>query len=319
MPRRLALTWLSDRRALTSDRLLYAVTLVVGALVVALLVAMVLGLTYLSRESLSRFGPGFVGSASWEPLRDRFGALSFIWGTLVSSLLALVLAVPIGFGAAICLAELAPRALRGPLGFLVDLLAAVPSVVYGLWGIFTLVPLLRDGVGPLLSRTLGFLPLFEGSPSGFGMLAGGVVLAIMILPTVASVSRDVLLSVPSAQREAALSLGATRTETVRWALVPAARAGLVGAVILGFGRALGETIAVSMLIGNRAGISWSLFAPGHSLASVIAAEFRQAASELHLAALAEIALLLFVVSLLLNVFARWLVQRVSHGRPGAPA
>lgn len=318
MPRRTALSWLSDRRTLTSDRLLYAVTLAVGALVVALLAAMVIALVYLSRESLWRFGPSFIGSASWEPLHDRFGALPFVWGTLVSSLIALLLAVPIGFGAAICLAELAPRALRGPLGFLVDLLAAVPSVVYGLWGIFTLVPLLRDSVGPFLSRTLGSLPLFEGSPSGFGLLAGGVVLAIMILPTVASVSRDVLLSVPSAQREAALSLGATRTETVRWALVPAARAGLVGAVLLGFGRALGETIAVSMLIGNRAGISWSLFAPGHSLASVLAAEFRQAASDLHLAALAEIALLLFVVSLLLNVFARWLVQRVSHG-PGAPA
>jgi phosphate transport system permease protein len=302
MSRRLPLSWLSDRRALSSDRLLYAVTVAVGALVVALLVAMLIGLVYLSRESLSRFGPSFVGSSSWEPLRDRFGALPFVWGTLVSSLLALVLAVPIGFGAAICLAELAPRALRGPLGFLVDLLAAVPSVVYGLWGIFTLVPLLRDGVGPFLSRRLGFLPLFEGSPSGFGMLAGGVVLAIMILPTVASVSRDVLLSVPSAQREAALSLGATRAETV-------------GAVILGFGRALGETIAVSMLIGNRAGIGWSLFAPGHSMASVLAAEFRQAASDLHLAALAEIALLLFVVSLLLNVFARWLVRRVGHG-PG---
>jgi phosphate transport system permease protein len=315
MPRRLTLPWLSDKRALVSDRLLYAVTFGGGTLLVVLLVGMLLGLVYLSRESLSLFGPSFLGVSSWDPLRNRFGALSFVWGTLVSSLLALLLAVPIGFGSAICLAELAPRPLRGPLGFLVDLLAAVPSVVYGLWGIFTLVPLLRDSVGPLLSRELGFLPLFEGSPSGFGMLAGGVVLAIMIVPTVASVSRDVLLSVPAGQREAALSLGATRAETVRWALVPAARAGLVGAVILGFGRALGETIAVSMLIGNRAGISWSLFAPGHSMASIIAAEFRQAASDLHLAALAEIALLLFVVSLLLNVFARWLVQKVSH-RPG---
>jgi phosphate transport system permease protein len=316
MPRRLTPPWLSDERALASDRSLHGITLGVGSLLVALLVAMGAGLVYLSRESLAEFGLRFMTTSSWEPLRDRFGALPFVWGTLVSSLLALLLAVPIGFGCAICLAELAPRALRGPLGFLIDLLAAVPSVVYGLWGIFTLVPLLRDLVEPFLARELGFLPLFAGAPAGFGMLAGGVVLAIMILPTVASVARDVLLSVPGGQREAALSLGATRAETVRWALLPAARAGLVGAVILGFGRALGETIAVSMLIGNRASISWSLFAPGHSMASVLAAEFRQAASDLHLAALAEIALLLFVVSLSLNVFARWLVQKVSH-RPGA--
>lgn len=316
MPHGLSSLRRSERRDRALDRLLHAVALAAGALLLALVVIEPLGLVHLARDSWSRFGFGFFTSTSWDPLGERFGALPLLWGTFVSSLLALLLAVPIGLGTALCLAELAPRWLRDPLGFLVDLLAAVPSVVYGLWGIVTLVPLLRDSVGAWLAEHAGSLPFFRGTPSGFGMLAGGSVLAIMILPTIAAVGRDVLLAVPDSQRQAALALGATRAEALRWALLPAARGGLVGAVLLGLGRALGETIAVSLLIGNRAEISLSLFAPAHSLASVIAAEFRQATSALHLAALAELALLLFVLSLGLNVLARVLVTRVARAGAG---
>ncbi len=271
-----------------------------------------------SALSIERFGWSFVTSREWNPVTEDFGALPFIYGTVVSSLVALFIAVPVSLGIAIFLSDLAPAWVRSPLGFLVELLAAVPSVVYGLWGIFALAPWMRETVEPLLRSTLGFLPFFSGPNQGFGMLTASVVLAIMITPTISSVSREVLRAVPQSYREATLALGATQWESIRTGVLPIARSGLLGATILGLGRALGETMAVTMLIGNRADISASLFAPGYTMASVIANEFTEATEDLYLAALAEIGLLLFVVTVLLNIVARMLVWQVES-RGGARA
>jgi phosphate transport system permease protein len=282
-----------------------------AVLVLLLLLAMAAQMTRAAWPSLEAFGFGFVLGSDWNPVLDSYGALPFIYGTVVSSILALCFAVPIAIGTAIFLSDLAPGWMKSPVSFLVELLAAVPSVVYGLWGIFALVPALRDHVEPLLGSMLGFLPLFQGPHQGFGMLAGGVILAIMILPTIASVSREVLRAVPDTYREAALALGATRWETIWHTVLPSARSGLLGAAILGLGRALGETMAITMVIGNRAEISASLFAPSYTMASVIANEFTEATGDLYLAALAEIGMLLFAVSVVLNVIARLLVWRVT--------
>ncbi|HEX6765127.1 MAG TPA: phosphate ABC transporter permease subunit PstC [Polyangiaceae bacterium] len=287
-----------------------------GLLIIVLLFAMAIAMAKASTATFRVFGFGFVTGAIWDPLREVFGALPFVYGTVVSSLLALLLAVPVSLGVAVYLSEFAPPRLRQTLGFLVELLAAVPSVVYGLWGVFVLAPWLRDSVEPMLAGTFGFLPLFRGSHQGYGMLAGGTVLAIMIVPTISSVSREVLSSVPLSLREGALALGATRWEAVRLGVLPYARSGLFGAILLGLGRALGETMAVTMVIGNRAEISASLFAPSYTMASVLANEFTEATGELHLAALAEIGFLLFVVTVLLNVVARLLVSRAA-GPDGA--
>ena len=282
-----------------------------AVLLVIALFAMALEMALAARPTLVAFGSTFLIGRIWDPLHGVFGALPFIYGTIVSSLLALAIAVPVSLGVAVYLSELAPAWARDLFGFLVELLAAVPSVVYGLWGVFALSPWLRSTVEPALASTLGFLPLFSGPQHGVGMLAGGLVLAIMILPTISSVSREVLRAVPPALREGALALGATRTEMLRIAVLPYARSGLFGAVLLGLGRALGETMAVTMVIGNRAEISASLFAPSYTMASVIANEFTEATDELHLSALAEVGLLLFVVTVLLNVAARVLVFRVG--------
>ncbi len=282
-----------------------------AATVVLALLAMAAEMVGASWLSIREFGWEFIVSRDWNPVTEEFGALPFIYGTVVSSLLALAISVPISFGVAIFLSEMAPDWLRDPLGFLVELLAAVPSVVYGLWGIFALAPWMRETVEPALREYLGFLPFFQGPNQGYGMLTGGIVLAIMITPTISSVSREVLRAVPRTFREAALGLGATRWETIATAVIPVARSGLVGAVILGLGRALGETMAITMLIGNRPEISASLFAPAYTMASVIANEFTEATEDLYLAALAEIGLLLFLVTVLLNVVARLLVWRVK--------
>jgi phosphate transport system permease protein len=295
------------------DRLFRGLTAAFAVGIVLLLVAMALQLLRTSAPAFRRFGPAFVVSQQWDPVRDLFGALPFIYGTVVSSALALLFAVPVALGVAIFLAELAPDWLRKTMGFVVELLAAVPSVIYGLWGIFVLAPWLRNSVEPALGRAFGFLPLFRGPHQGIGMLAAAIVLAIMILPTIASVSREVLRAVPDTLREGALALGATRWEAIKRAVLPAARSGLVGAVILGLGRALGETMAVTMVIGNRPEITTSLFAPGYTMASVIANEFTEATGDVYLAALAAIGFLLFVVTLLLNVAARALVWRVARG------
>lgn len=307
--------WLGERN--WGDFIFRNATAGFAGLVVLTLLLMGYEMWQGSAASIEEFGWRFIWSREWDPVQENFGALPFIYGTVVSSLVALFIAVPISFGIAIFLSEMAPKWVRGPLSFLVELLAAVPSVVYGLWGIFALAPWMRDTVEPFLRDTLGFLPLFQGPNQGYGMLSGGLVLAIMITPTISSVSREVLKAVPRTLREAALALGATRWETISFAVMPVARSGLLGAVILGLGRALGETMAITMLIGNRPEISASLFAPSYTMASVIANEFTEATDELHLAALAEIGLLLFAVTLLLNIFARFLVWQTSNASPKA--
>jgi phosphate transport system permease protein len=299
------------REANPGDLVFRALAMAFAATVIGVVLLMVAEMTRASTASVKAFGLGFVVSQEWDPVRETFGALPFIYGTIVSSLLSIVIAVPISFGVAIYLTELSPVWLRAPLSALVELLAAVPSVVYGLWGIFGLAPFLREHVEPVLAGVFGFLPLFQGPHQGYGMLTGGVILAIMILPTIASVSREVLYAVPNSFREGALALGATQWESLRDVVLPFARSGLIGAVILGLGRALGETMAVTMVIGNSPEIKASLFAPSYTMASVIANEFAEATSDLHLAALAEIGLLLFAVTLLLNIVARLLVWRVA--------
>ena len=291
---------------------LASATCAAGAIVT--LAAMVFAMTIASAKSIQRFGFGFITSTDWDPVRENFGALPFIFGTLASSFLALLIAVPIALGVAIFLAELTPRWLGRPVGLLVELLAAIPSVVYGLWGIFVLAPWLRTTIQPGLSRSLGALPFFSGPPRGFGMMAGAIILAIMVLPTIASVSRDVMRAVPTTYRESALALGATRWEAVRLAVLPTAKSGIIGAVILGLGRALGETMAVTMVIGNRAELSLSLFDPSATMASVLANEYTEASGDLYLAALSEIGLLLFATTMLLNLIARLLIVRTSRTR-----
>ena len=255
----------------------------------------------------------FVTKSTWDPTRDIFGAAPYIYGTLVTSAVGLVLALPISVGLALFLTEMAPPSIRSIVSFPIGLLAGIPSVVFGLWGLFVLVPILRNPVEPLLAKWLGFLPLFQGAPIGLGYLAAGVILAIMILPTITSISIEVLQTVPGSLREAALALGATRWEAIRMAVLPYARAGIVGATMLGLGRALGETMAVTMLIGNSPTIRASLFAPGYSLPAVIANEFAEASGDLHTSALAALGLLLFAVTILLNVVARLLVRMSRRG------
>lgn len=264
--------------------------------------------------SITRFGFAFVTSSVWDPVREIFGSAPVIYGTIVSSLLAIGIGGPIGVGIALALTDLLPRTAAKVLGFLVEMLAAIPSVVYGLWGIFVLAPWLRTTVEPFLAKTLGFLPFFQGPAYGVGMLAAGVILAIMIIPTISSLSREVFNSIPRAQREAALAIGATRWEMMRLSVLGSAKSGVFGAIILGLGRALGETMAVTMVIGNRAQISASLFAPGQTMSSVLANEYAEATSDFHLAALMEIGLVLFAVTFIINALARLFVWRSTLGR-----
>ena len=283
--------------------------------VLLILALIVYELVLRSQLSWHAFGWKFFGGQDWDPVSEQFGALPFIYGTLVSSLLALILAVPLSVGVAVFTTEMCPRWLRGPLSFTVELLAAIPSVIYGLWAIFVLVPILRSYVQPFLAKILGWTGLFSGPPYGIGMLAAGIILAIMIVPIISSITREVLAVVPQHQREAALALGATRWEMIRMAVLRNARAGIVGAIILGLGRALGETMAVTMVIGNRPEISASLFAPGYTMASVLANEFSEATGDVYLSALIEIGLALFLVTILVNALARFMVWSVTRGTP----
>jgi phosphate transport system permease protein len=268
-----------------------------------------------SKLSLHQFGLKFFIRSAWDPVSGDFGALPFIYGTLVTSFLALAMAVPLAMGVAIFLTELCPRKLRAPISFVTELLAAIPSVVYGLWAVFVLVPIMRDQIGPILSKYLGWTGFFEGYNFGVGLLTASIILAIMILPIISSITRDIMLAVPSSQREAVLALGATRWEMIRTGVLRNARIGIVGAVILGLGRALGETMAVTMVIGNHPDISKSLFAPGYTLASVIANEFAEATGDMYLSALIEIGLALFLVTIVVNAIARALVWAVTRGAP----
>ncbi len=286
-----------------------------GFAVVGLLGLIVYQLIVGSELSWHAFGWKFFGQSDWNPVEDQFGALPFIYGTIVSSLLSLVIAVPLAVGVAVFITEMCPVGLRGILSFTTELLAAIPSVVYGLWAIFVLVPVLRAYVQPFLATTLGWTGLFSGPPYGIGMLAAGVILAIMVIPIISSITREVLTVVPQHQREGVLALGATRWEMIRVGVLRNARAGIVGAVILGLGRALGETMAVTMVIGNRPDIAKSLFAPGYTMASVLANEFSEATGNLYLSALIEIGLALFLVTIVVNALARIMVWSVTRGQP----
>jgi phosphate transport system permease protein len=302
------------RRVNVPDRAWAVVLTVLGLAVLVVAGLIVAELIRIGMPALRHTGLlAFVTASVWDVTRDVFGAAPYIYGTLVTSAVALVLALPVSIGLALFLTEMAPPRVRSIVSFPISLLAGIPSVVYGLWGLFVLVPLLRNPVEPFLARTLGFLPLFQGAPIGLGYLAAGAILSIMILPTITSIAIEVLQTVPGSLREAALALGATRWEAIRIAVLPYSRAGIVGATMLGLGRALGETMAVTMVIGNSPTIRASLFAPGYSLPAVIANEFAEASGEMHTSALAALGLLLFAVTVLLNIAARLLVRMSRRG------
>ena len=319
----LPLDWLQrDRRRLRvdqsaiGDRVYEFLTALCALVVPALVVAIAVAIFAAAWPAFARLGLSIVTTSDWDVRGGHFGAAPAVFGTLVSSAVALIIATPLAIGVAIFLSEFSPSWLRQPVGFLVDLLAAIPSVVYGLWGIFLLIPMLRQQVMPFLrdSLHLGATPFFSGPAYGPSMLAAGLILAIMALPYISAVSREVLMAVPRSQREAALALGATRWETIRDAVVPYAKSGIIGGIMLGLGRALGETMAVTMVIGNRPEISASLFAPGYTMASLIANEFSEATNDLHVSALMAVGAVLFVITLIVNAVARWLVWRVSRVR-----
>ena len=297
------------------DRIFKWLITACGVAVLGVLVLIVTELISGSKLSWHAFGFKFFAGSDWDPVNEAFGALPFIFGTLVSSLLALVIAVPLSVGVAVFTTEMCPKALRAPLSFFVELLAAIPSVIFGLWAMFVLVPLLSGYIEPFLGKTLGWTGLFTGPQYGIGMLAAGIILAIMIIPIISSITREVLAVVPQHQREAALALGATRWEMIRISVLRNARAGIVGGIILGLGRALGETMAVLMVIGNRPEIAKSLFAPGYTMASVLANEFSEATGDTYLSALVEIGLALFVVTIIVNALAQLLVWTVTRGQP----
>lgn len=299
------------RRRNVGDRVFRLLTASFGLTLLLVVASIFLVLCYQSRDAVRTFRWAFLTTSVWDPVAREFGALPLIYGTIVSSLLALAQAIPLSVGTALFLSELAPSWVRAPVSFLVELLATIPSVVYGLWGIFVLVPWMRSYIGPALSGTLGFLPMFSGPNYGVGMLTASMILAVMIVPYITSVAHEVFQAVPAAQREAALALGATRWEMIRLAVLPYGRTGVIGAVMLGLGRAIGETMAVTMVIGNRADVSLSVFAPASTMASVIANEFTEATYDLYLQALVEVGLVLLVVTVVVNVLARLLVWRVA--------
>jgi len=294
------------------DQVAHLVTMVFAATII--LITALLFYELYSRAALTRakFGWHFLTGTTWDPVALEFGALPFIYGTLVTSALALIIGAPLGVGAAIFLAELAPIKLSNALAFIIELLAAVPSVIYGLLAIFTLVPFVRDYMGPALESTLGFLPIFQGTAYGVSLLAGGCVLAIMILPFIISISREVFLAVPRDQREASLALGAARWETAWNVVLPYAKTGIIGSIFLALARALGETMAVTMVIGNDPKINMSLFAPGYSIAAAIANEFTEATGDMHISALIELGLVLFCITILVNAIARLLVLTTTR-------
>src|SRR6266851_2794900 len=306
------------RRLREGDEIARLITFLFASSVVLVTLLLIIELWQDSALARPKFGLQFFFTRVWDPIAEQFGALPFIYGTVVTATVSLVIAVPLGIGAAIFLAELAPARLSDALEFFIDLLAAVPSVIYGLLGVFIVVPLMRQFIQPALKNTLGFLPLFSGPAYGVGFLTAGMVLAIMVIPYIISVSREILMSVPRDQREAALSLGATRWESTWKVVVPFARTGIMGSIFLALARALGETMAVTMVIGNTPTISASLFSPGYSIAAVIANEFTEATGDLHLQALIELGLVLFLLTFLLNGVARLLIV-VTSQRGGGTA
>jgi phosphate transport system permease protein len=297
------------------DRTFRVLVAACAGCVLIMVALIVMELLVRSKLSIVQFGLRFFVGQNWDPINGDFGALPFIYGTLVSSFIALVLAVPLAVGVAIFSTELCPRPLRGTVSFLVELLAAIPSVIYGLWAIFVLVPIVRKVIEPWLADHFRWIGLFSGPKYGIGMLAAGLILAVMIIPVICSITREVMLAVPHTQREGMLALGATQWEMIRTGILRNARTGIMGGIILGLGRAFGETMAVTMVIGNRAEIARSLFAPGYTLASVIANEFAEATTPLYLSALVEIGLALFIVTMIVNALARLLVWSITRGMP----
>lgn len=298
------------------DKIFRSVLLIAAASILLIVAAIFVMMTISAMPTLERFGFGFLVGTEWKPAQENFGALPFIYGTVVSSLIALLLSVPISLGIAIFLVEQAPQKVARPIAFIVELLAAIPSVVYGLWGIFVLAPLIRNYLGPFLQGNFGFIPLFQGRLTGIGMITGAIILALMITPIITAVVRDVLAAVPTTQREAALALGATKWETTTIVLGNAA-SGIAGAVVLGLGRAIGETMAVTMVIGNSPQITASLFEPANTIASLLAANFAEATDRVYLSALIEIGLVLFLVTFVVNAFAKLLILSVGRGQGSA--
>jgi phosphate transport system permease protein len=293
-----------------SDVLFEKTTLFFAFLIICIVFWIIYEMFKDSEASREAFGWNFIFSGEWEPVKEKFGALTFIYGTVISSLIALAIALPVSLGIAIFLSELAPQIIKTTLSFLIEILAAIPSIVFGFWGIFVLAPFMRNTAQPFLESTLGFLPFFSGTKIGFGLLTSGIILAIMIIPIISAISRDVLKTIPQAQREAAYALGATRWEAIKMALLNA-KSGILGATVLGLGRAVGETMAVTMVIGNRAQIKISWFEPAYSMASVIANEFAEASGKIHLSALIEVGLVLFAVTFVINSLARFLIYSTT--------
>ena len=307
----------AGRASRLPDRVFRSGTRLLGWVIVGVLVLLGIQLALSGSLAFSTFGPGFITGTTWDPVKDVYGALPYIFGTLAAATIAIVLAMPLGVLTAVYLAELAPRRLAIPLTFMIELLAAIPSVVFGLWGVFVLSPFLRATVEAWFVEHLGWIPIFAGPSFGVGLFAAGVILAIMILPTIVSISREVISSIPRSHREAMFALGATRWEVITKAVLPAARSGIIGAVILGFGRALGETMAVTMVIGNAGSIPTSIFGQSQTIASKIATTFSEASVGIQTSSLIALGLILLVITVALNVVARTLVNRAAGGSIGA--
>ncbi|WP_246559153.1 phosphate ABC transporter permease subunit PstC [Citrifermentans pelophilum] len=301
------------------DRLFRWITLGFSASILLILLLMAFEMIKESLPAIRKFGWGFTIGKDWDPVQEQFGALPFLYGSVVSSILAILLATPLSVGTALFITDIAPKKFGGAVSSLVELLAAIPSVIYGLWGVLVMAPWLQKTVQPFLIDHFGFIPLFQGAPYGVSMLAAVFILMIMIVPIITSITKEVLTAVPTAQKEAAYALGATRWEMLRIALLPYARSGILGAVILGLGRAIGETMAVTMVIGNTPQIALSLLAPGYTMPSVIANEFAETTSKFHSSVLMEIGLILLVVTLVINVMARLLIWSVTRGSAGRNA
>ncbi len=307
--------WKIEKR-LSGDFVFKGVTVAFAFAILVILLFMVVEMYRESLPAFAKFGWRFVTGRDWDAVQGSFGALPFIWGSVVTSILALLLATPLAVGTALFITEVAPKKVGGLIAALVELLAAIPSVIYGLWGVLVMAPWLQQTVEPFLADRLGFLPFFQGAPYGVGLLAAVFILMIMVVPIITAITREVLLTVPRSQKEAAIALGATRWEMIRMAVLPYGKSGILGAVILGLGRAIGETMAVTMVIGNAPQISLSLLAPAYTMPSVIANEFAEASSKLHTAALMEIGLLLLGVTLIVNSLARLLLWGVSRRKRG---
>lgn len=303
-------------KGINGDSIFKTITFLFAFSILLILALMLWEMLRAGLPAIRSFGWGFLSGSAWDAVNEEFAALPFIYGSVVSSILAICLATPLSIGAALFITEIVPKKFSGAISSLIELLAAIPSVIYGLWGILVMVPLLQTTVEPFLIEHFGFLPFFKGIPYGVGMLAAVLILMIMIIPIITSITKEVLLAVPTTQKEAAIALGATRWEMIRIAVLPYGKSGILGAVILGLGRAIGETMAVTMVIGNNPKISLSLLAPAYTMPSVIANEFAEASSDLHSAALMEIGLILLGVTLLVNIAARILIWSVSNKKGG---